>query len=287
MKRATTPLAITAVALLASVTVAHAQTNDDHATHRSSAPEISQVTSDQATVLRRAEATPPNAMPGAKPGDTRQMAQMMQMQPQGQPGMQRGMMPMPPQGAPGAGSAMPGGTMPMQPQGAPGAMADDTGRMGAMPPQGAPGAGSAMPGGAMPMMQMMQMMQMMMPMMQKMMPMMMPGPPAAPLERVEGSIGFLRAELGVTEAQSQAWDEFAQALRTARGHLTEARQALVTSTAGQSGAPDRLKAYESHLSMRLDSLRSARESFQRLYTLLSPAQKQQADELVVPLLISF
>ena len=52
-------------------------------------------------------------------------------------------------------------------------------------------------------------------------------------------------------------------------------------------APDRLKAYESHLSMRLDSLRLARESFQRLYPMLTPVQKQQADELVVPLLVSF
>lgn len=277
MKRVTTPLAITAVALLASVTVAHAQTTDDHATHRSSAPEMSLVTSDQATVSRRAEATPPNAMPGAKPGDTRQMAQMMQMQPQGQPGMQpqgqpgmqRGMMPMPPPGAPGAGSATPGGTMPMPPQGAPGA-----GSAMPMPSPGLPGAGAAMQCG-------------MMPMMQQMMQMGMQRQAPAALDRVEGSIAFFKAELAITEAQSQAWEQFAQALRTGREHLTEARQALGTSTAGQNAAPDRLKAYESHLSMRLDSLRAAREGFQRLYPLLGPAQKQNADELIVPLLVSF
>ena len=112
-------------------------------------------------------------------------------------------------------------------------------------------------------------------------------PPAAPLDRVEGRIAFMKAELGVTDAQAPSWDQFAQALRTARGHLTEAGQALAASQTGQSNSPSRLEAYERHLSMRLDSLRGARESFQRLYATLSPAQKQTADELVTPLLASF
>ncbi len=115
----------------------------------------------------------------------------------------------------------------------------------------------------------------------------MQGPPAAPLDHVEGRIAYLKAELGITDAQGQAWDEFAQALRTSRGHLAEARQALVISNAGQSNATSRLESYERHLSMRLDSLHAARESFQRLYALLTPAQKQAADELVVPVLVSF
>ena len=56
---------------------------------------------------------------------------------------------------------------------------------------------------------------------------------------------------------------------------------------GHNGSPDRLEVYEHHLSMRIDSLRAARKSFQRLYALLSTTQKQAADELVVPVLVSF
>jgi len=112
-------------------------------------------------------------------------------------------------------------------------------------------------------------------------------PQAAPLDHVEGRIAFMKAELAVTDAETPAWDQFALALRTARGHLTEANQALTASQNGQTGAPNRLEAYEHHLSMRLDSLRGARESFQRLYVTLDPAQKQTADELVAPLLESF
>lgn len=200
---------------------------------------------------------------------------------------------MPPAAAPAAGMAsaqQPAAPAAgMAPAGMPGMMDDDkmgmppaAAAMPGMPAAGAPpAAGMAGPGGTMPMPPAM------MSMMSTMMDMAKMQPPAAPLGRVEGRIAFIRAELGVTDAQAPAFDQFAQALRTARGHLTEAGQALSASQNGQSGSPSRLEAYEHHLSMRLDSLRGVRESYQRLYATLSPAQKQTADELVTPLLASF
>lgn len=206
---------------------------------------------------------------------------------------------MPPPTAPGAPAAPAAGMAPAQqpaappagiaPAGMPGMMDDDkmavppaAAAMPGMPaPVAPPAAGMAGPGGMMPMPPAM------MSMMSTMMGMAKMQPPAAPLDRVEGRIAFMRAELGVTDAQAPAWDQFAQALRTARGHLTEAGQALSASQNGQSGSPTRLEAYERHLSMRLDSLRGARGSFQRLYATLNPSQKQTADELVTPLLASF
>ena len=240
------------------------------------------------------------ALAGGEGGSPILLAQMMPMQPPGAGGgMQGGMVGMPPQQpAPNGGA----GTAPAQPQGSPSAGGMQGGMRDGMPPQNAAGPGGGMAGmpppgppaspgmagagagaGMMPMPAgMMQMLETMMGQMAKMQP-----PPAAPLDHVEGRIAFLKAELGITEAQSQAWDQFAQALRTSREHLAEARQALVASAGGQSGVPGRLEAYERHLSMRLDSLRGARESFQRLYAVLSPAQKQNADELVAPLLATF
>ena len=147
---------------------------------------------------------------------------------------------------------------------------------GMPPPVAPPAAGMAGPGGVMTMPP---------PMMSSMMAKMQS--PAVPLDRVEGRIAFIKAELNITDAQAPAFDQFAQALRTARGHLTEADQALSASQNGQFGSPGRLEAYERHLSMRLDSLRGARETYQQLYATLSPAQKQTADELVTPLLASF
>lgn len=226
------------------------------------------------------------ALAGGKPATPSLLADMMP-KPGGMMDDKMGAMPPP---------AAPGAAAPAQQPGAPapgampGMMMDDKMTAppagGAMPgmPAGstAPPNGMAGPGVTMQMPPaMMQMMSMMMGQMAKMQP------PAAPLDRVEGRIAFMRAELGVTDAQAPSWDQFAQALRAARGHLVEAGQALAVSQNGQASSPSRLEAYEHHLSMRLDSLRGARESFQRLYATLSPAQKQTADELVTPLLASF
>lgn len=196
---------------------------------------------------------------------------------------------MPSPAAPGA-AAPAAGMAPAQQPGAP-ASAGMPGMMNdemAMPPADA--AASAMPGmqppapsappGGMPA-QMMQMMQTMMQMPKT------PGQPSAPLDHVEGRIAFIRAELGITDAQAPAWDAFAQALRSGRNHLAEARQALSASAGRQSNMASRLEAYEHHLSMRTDSMKAARESYQRLDPMLTAAQKQTAGELVAPLLLSF
>ncbi len=140
-----------------------------------------------------------------------------------------------------------------------------------MPPVGAAGPAGSMvkpPTDMMPMMKMMQ------------------GPPPDPLDHFEGRLAFLKAELGVTDAQAQAWDPFALALRTSRRHLLEARQSLSAST-GQADPLTRLVAYEHHLSLRLDSLRVARESFQGLYGTLNDGQKRAANDLVLPFLETF
>src|SRR5262245_63948753 len=47
------------------------------------------------------------------------------------------------------------------------------------------------------------------------------GPGMATIDRVEGRIAFLRAELKITEAQAGAWDAFAAALRTNAQKLAE------------------------------------------------------------------
>src|SRR6516165_3795891 len=69
----------------------------------------------------------------------------------------------------------------------------------AQPPTGQPGTGMM---GDMPMMNMMGMMRMM-----EMM-----GPDMAAIDRIEGRIAFLRAELNITEAQASAWNAFADAM---------------------------------------------------------------------------
>lgn len=105
-------------------------------------------------------------------------------------------------------------------------------------------------------------------------------------DRIDGRIAFLRAELRITDAQAAAWNHFADALRSSRQHLLEARRQLAAP--GDPGAPSaRLDKYERHLTERLEAIRTARTAFTQLYGTLDEHQKHVADELVVPFLATF
>lgn len=103
-------------------------------------------------------------------------------------------------------------------------------------------------------------------------------------DRLEGRLAFLRAELRITETQAAVWNSFAEALRSGRQHLLDARQQL---TAPHSGSPQRLEQYEMHLVARLNAVKTARAAFAQLHSTLDEAQKKTADELIVPLIATF
>jgi hypothetical protein len=137
-------------------------------------------------------------------------------------------------------------------------------------------------GGMMPMMQMME----------KMMGnhMSMPGMGATSgsadvTDRIEGRIAFLKAELEITDKQMSDWNILADALRSSRQHLVEARKYLVQDDKANSA--DRIERYERHLAERLEAVKSARTSFARLYPTLNDSQKQTADTILLPLIATF
>lgn len=150
------------------------------------------------------------------------------------------------------------------------------------PGQPATGGQQGMMGGMPMMMNMMRDMPMM-----NMMGMMGPGSAGmATVDRVEGRIAFLRAELKITEAQSNAWNAFADALRTNAKKLGEVR-ALMRSQpiAGQQQAPamaDRLDVQERWLLARLEGTRAIKSAVTKLYVTMSDDQKKAADELLGP-----
>lgn len=104
-------------------------------------------------------------------------------------------------------------------------------------------------------------------------------------ERIEGRIAFLKAELQITDKQMADWNGLAEALRSGRQHLVEARKFLVMD--GKTSSADRLARYEGHLTERLEATKSARAAFVRLYPNLDDAQKQTADAILVPLIATF
>lgn len=107
----------------------------------------------------------------------------------------------------------------------------------------------------------------------------------ATIDRIEGRIAFLRAELKITDAQADAWNGFADALRTNARKLTEVRATAMPKPGdGQpaSALSARLDQQEQWLAARLDGTRAMKSSFAKLNEALSDDQKKTANDLLAP-----
>ena len=159
------------------------------------------------------------------------------------------------------------------------------------PAQPAPAPGQ--PGmGGMPMMNMMSGMMnnmSMMNMMETMRSMRMMGPGGggmATIDRIEGRIAFLRAELKITDAQAGVWNTFADALRANAKKLGDMRTSMMSpSGTGQQQAPtiiERVESQERWMQARLEGTRTMKAALAKLYESLSDDQKKSANELLAP-----
>ena len=108
----------------------------------------------------------------------------------------------------------------------------------------------------------------------------------ATIDRVEGRIAFLRAELKITDGQTNAWNGFAEVLRANAKKLAEVRAAMTAKPGvAQPKAltiADRLDLQEQWLLARLDGTRTMKAAFAKLNETLSNDQKRTADDLLAP-----
>lgn len=102
------------------------------------------------------------------------------------------------------------------------------------------------------------------------------------IDRVEGRIAFLRAELKITDAQTTAWNAFADALRANAKALGELRTSMTQPDAAPQSLADRLALQEKWLSARLDGTRAIRTALTALAGTFSDDQKKTADDLLTP-----
>jgi hypothetical protein len=105
----------------------------------------------------------------------------------------------------------------------------------------------------------------------------------ATIDRIEGRIAFLKTELKITDAQTSAWNAFADALRANAKSLAEVRASMMPQ---QGAAPqslvDRLTLQEKWLAARLEGTRAIKSGLINLADTLSDEQKKTADELLAP-----
>lgn len=107
--------------------------------------------------------------------------------------------------------------------------------------------------------------------------------PDAMLDRVEGRLAFIMAELKISETQAPAWNALADAIRTATKHHNERMKALFSGEAKAKTLPERLDAQEQFMSVRLDEIKQIKGSLKSLYAVLSDNEKKEADYIVLPM----
>jgi hypothetical protein len=103
------------------------------------------------------------------------------------------------------------------------------------------------------------------------------------LERVEGRLAFMKAELKITDAQTTAWNGFADAVRASAKQHNERMKAIMAGNDRSKPLPDRLDAQEQFLSARLEQIKLIKASLKGLYAVLSDDQKKEADETIIPM----
>ena len=115
------------------------------------------------------------------------------------------------------------------------------------------------------------------------------GPSAVPMAgmpmqdmgaHLEGRIAFLRAELGITEAQAPQWEAFARALRDNAAKVKQAQAAAPQTATEPVSFLQRADLQEQWLAARLEGLKAIKVAFAPLQAVLSEDQKKTAEALL-------
>lgn len=96
---------------------------------------------------------------------------------------------------------------------------------------------------------------------------------------VAGRLAYLKGELQITEAQSKAWDAYAEAVEARVDAMQSMRQNMLQSLQDGS-ATDRLDARIAAMETMLEAMKAVRPTIEELYAILSDEQKTLADELI-------
>ncbi len=96
---------------------------------------------------------------------------------------------------------------------------------------------------------------------------------------VDGRLAYLKGELGITDAQTKAWDAYAAAVKT-RTELMQGMHATMVETMQKGTATERMDARIAGMEAMLDSLKALKPATEGLYSVLTDEQKKVADDLI-------
>lgn len=96
---------------------------------------------------------------------------------------------------------------------------------------------------------------------------------------MEGRLAYLKADLGITDAQASAWDGYVSAVK-ARGDAMQSMHATMMQTMQSGTAMARMDAHAAAMQSMMDSMKSLKPATEALYKVLSDDQKKKADMLL-------
>lgn len=99
-------------------------------------------------------------------------------------------------------------------------------------------------------------------------------------EHIEARLAFIKAELKITENQTQQWNAFADAVRGNIGSMTEMRKSMMSGQGHSSALPERLALEDKMIAAHLAALRKIEDAVAQLYGVLTDEQKKIADTIV-------
>jgi periplasmic protein CpxP/Spy len=98
------------------------------------------------------------------------------------------------------------------------------------------------------------------------------------MDEVEQQISDLHDELAITDAESTQWSAYAQVMRDNAQKTGEALKDRHQKMESMN-ADDSMKSYAQLSQLNADNMQKLSSAFSALYAVLSPEQKQTADEL--------
>jgi periplasmic protein CpxP/Spy len=98
------------------------------------------------------------------------------------------------------------------------------------------------------------------------------------MDEVEQQVTDLHDELAITDAESSQWDAYAQVMRDNAQRTGQALRDRHQKMESMS-ADDSMKSYAQIAQLNADNMQKLSSAFSALYAVLSPEQKQTADEL--------
>ena len=102
---------------------------------------------------------------------------------------------------------------------------------------------------------------------------------SAMTSHIEGRLGYIKAELKVTDAQEPLWNTYAVAARDNAKTMIARCTAMMGKRDSQVSLPDRLDQNEQLVAAQLDAMRALGKALKPLYAALSDGQKKTADQL--------